>query len=85
MTYSREYRETMQQYVSSLVSSPDEKLIEEWKKLGYTDKQSEELARLSKLGDAGEIEAHVANRALYKTLKKYELEKENEVNRDENK
>lgn len=58
--------------------------IEEWKKLGYTDEQSEELARLLKLGECGEIEAHVADRALYKTLKEYELEKKNEVNRDEN-
>lgn len=48
--------------------------IEEWKKLGYTDKQSEELARLSKLGSAGEIEAYVTDRMLYKTLKEYERE-----------
>lgn len=51
--------------------------IEEWNKLGYTKEQSEELAKLSILGSAGDIEAHIADRTLYKTLKEYDLKKGN--------
>lgn len=49
--------------------------VNEWIKLGYTKEQSEELARLSTLGSVGDIEAHVADRSLYETLKRYETEK----------
>lgn len=49
----------------------------DWKKLGYTDEESEELERLSMLGGAGDIDAHVADKILRETMKKYELEKEN--------
>lgn len=49
----------------------------DWKKLGYTDEESEELVRLSMLGGAGDIDAHVADKILRETMKKYELEKEN--------
>lgn len=50
--------------------------IKEWNKLGYTEDQSEELAKLSVLGSAGDIEAHIADRTLYKTLREYDLKKE---------
>lgn len=50
-----------------------EEYTKEWNKLGYTKEQSEELARLSMLGSVGDIEAHVADRTLYKTLKEFEL------------
>ena len=46
-----------------------------WKKLGYTDSQSEELERLSEIGnDMGDIDAHVADKILRETMKKYEKE-----------
>lgn len=48
---------------------------EEWKNLGYTDEQCEELARLSTMGSVGGIDAHVADKILRETMKKYELEK----------
>lgn len=48
---------------------------EKWKELGYTDEQSEELERLSKIGnDMGDIDAHVADKILRKTMQKYERE-----------
>ena len=38
--------------------------------------QAEELERLSKIGnDMGEIDAHVADKILRETMRKYELEK----------
>lgn len=46
-----------------------EEYTKEWNKLGYTDEQSKELARLSVLGSAGDIEAHIADKILYETLK----------------
>ena len=50
--------------------------VEDWKKLGYSDKQSEELERLSYIGDdMGNIDAHVVDKILQKTIKKYEVEK----------
>lgn len=50
----------------------------DWKKLGYTDEQSEELEKLSKIGnDMGDIDAHVADKILCETMKKYE--KENKI------
>lgn len=57
--------------------------IEEWNKLGYTEEQSEKLAKLSVLGSAGDIEAHIADRTLYKTLRKYDL-KEGTVKYEDN-
>lgn len=51
--------------------------IEDWKKLGYTEKQSEELERLSQIEDnMGDVDAHVMDKVLYKTMKKYESENE---------
>ena len=49
----------------------------DWKKLSYTGEESEELERLSMLGGAGDIDAHVADKILRETIKKYELKKEN--------
>lgn len=49
-----------------------EEYINEWNKLGYTKEQSEELARLSVLGSTGDIDAHVADKVMYKTLKEYD-------------
>lgn len=49
--------------------------IEEWNKLGYTEEQSGELAKLSVLGSAGDIEAHVADKILYETLKNMKTRK----------
>ena len=43
--------------------------VKEWMKIGYTDEQSKELARLSVLGGVGDIEAHVADKIMYETLK----------------
>ena len=52
--------------------------IKDWKKLGYSYEQSEELERLSRIGDdMGDIDAHVADKILQETMRKYELEKEN--------
>lgn len=42
---------------------------EKWKKLGYTDEESEELEKLSMLGGAGDIDAHVADKILRETMK----------------
>ena len=49
------------------------------KKLGYTDEESEELERLSMLGGTGNIDAHVADKILRETNKKYESEKEKTI------
>lgn len=46
-----------------------EEYTKEWNKLGYTKEQSEELAKLSVLGSASDIEAHIADKILYETLK----------------
>ena len=46
--------------------------IKEWNKLGYTKEQAEELARLSILESVGDIDAHIADKILYKTLKEYD-------------
>lgn len=52
--------------------------VEDWKKLGYSDEQSEELERLSHIGDdMGDIDVHVADKMLQEIMRKYELEKEN--------
>ena len=52
--------------------------VEDWKKLGYSYEQSEELERLSHIGDdMGDIDVHVADKMLQETMRKYELEKEN--------
>ena len=48
-----------------------------WKKLDYTDEQAEELERLSMLCSTGNVDAHVADKILRETMRKYELEKEN--------
>ena len=50
---------------------------DDWKELDYTDEQAEELERLSMLGSTGKVDAHVADKILRETMKKYELEKEN--------
>ena len=50
---------------------------DDWKELDYTDEQAEELERLSMLGSTGNVDAHVADKILRETMKKYELEKEN--------
>ena len=43
-----------------------------WKKLGYTDSQSEELERLSEFGnDMGNIDVHVADKVINETMRKY--------------
>lgn len=52
--------------------------IKDWKKLGYSYEQSEELERLSHIGnDMGDIDVHVVDKMLQETMRKYELEKEN--------
>ena len=52
--------------------------VKDWKQLGYSDKQSEELERLSHISDdIGDIGVHVADKILREAMKKYELEKEN--------
>ena len=52
--------------------------IKDWKKLGYSYEQSEELERLSHIGyDMGDIDVHVVDKILQETMRKYELEKEN--------
>lgn len=53
-----------------------EKYIKEWNKLGYTKEQFEELSRLSVLGSVGDIDAHIADKVLYKTLKEFDLKEE---------
>ena len=46
-----------------------------WKKLGYTDSQSEELERLSEIGnDMVDIDVHVADKVISETMRKYEKE-----------
>jgi len=50
-----------------------EEYIKGWNKLGCTKEQSDELARLSVLGSAGDIEAHIADKVMYKTLKEYDI------------
>lgn len=57
------------------MTKTEQQYIEDWKKLGYTDEQSEELARLSKLGSGSGVDAHVADRILNDTLKRYDKEK----------
>lgn len=52
-----------------------EEYVKEWNKLGYTREQSEELVRLSVLGSDGDIEAHIADKILYKTLKEFDTKK----------
>ena len=52
---------------------------DDWKKLSYTDEESEELERLSMLGGAGNIDAHVADKILCETMRKYESEKEKTI------
>lgn len=52
--------------------------IKDWKKLGYSYEQSEELERLSRIGDdMGDIDVYIADKMLQETMRKYELEKEN--------
>ena len=52
--------------------------IKDWKKRGYSYEQSEELERLSRIGDnMGDIDVHIADKMLQETMRKYELEKEN--------
>ena len=52
--------------------------IRDWKKLGYSNEQSEELERLSRIGDdMGDIDVYIADKMLQETMRKYELEKEN--------
>ena len=52
--------------------------VKDWKQLGYSDKQSEELERLSHIGDdMGDIDVYIADKMLQETMRKYELEKEN--------
>lgn len=54
--------------------------IEDWKKIGYSDEQAKELERLSHISDdMGDIDAHVADKILQETMKKYEVEKENNI------
>ena len=55
-------------------------LVEDWKKIGYSYEQSEELERLSRIGDdMGDIDAHVADKMLQETMRKYKSEKENNI------
>lgn len=45
--------------------------VKDWKQLGYSDKQSEELERLSHIGDnMGDIDVHVADKMLQETMRK---------------
>ena len=54
--------------------------VEDWKKLGYSYEQSEELERLSRIGDdMGDIDVHIADKMLQETMRKYELEKEKNI------
>ena len=54
--------------------------IRDWKKLGYSNEQSEELERLSHIGDdMSDIDVHVADKMLQETMKKYKAEKENNI------
>ena len=53
-------------------------LVEDWEKIGYSYEQSEELERLSRIGDdMGDIDVYIADKMLQETMRKYELEKEN--------
>ena len=55
-------------------------LVEDWKKIGYSYEQSEELERLSRIGDdMGNIDVYIADKMLQETMRKYELEKENYI------
>lgn len=57
--------------------------IEDWNKLGYSDEQAKELERLSQISDdIGDIDAHVTDKILRETIKKYEAEKENNIMRE---
>lgn len=54
--------------------------VEDWKRIGYSDEQAKELERLSRIGnDMGDIDAHVADKILQETMKKYEVEKGNNI------
>ena len=54
--------------------------IKDWKKLGYSYEQSEELERLSHIGDdMSDIDVHVADKMLQETMRKYKSEKENNI------
>ena len=73
------YIEIRKQEIDEELSKEGRKYImhkEKWKKLSYTDEESEELERLSMLGGVGDIDAHVADKILRETMKKYESEKE---------
>lgn len=50
-------------------------IIEEWIKLGYTDEQSKELDRLSRLGGENNniVNVNLASQSLIDTMKQFEL------------
>lgn len=49
--------------------------VKDWKQLGYSDKQSEELERLSQIGgDMGDIDIDTASQNLVDSMKQYEAE-----------
>lgn len=49
--------------------------VKDWKQLGYSDKQSEELERLSHIsGDMGDIDIDTASQNLVDSMKQYEAE-----------
>ena len=50
--------------------------VKDWKQLGYSDKQSEELERLSHISDdIGDIGVHVADKILREAMKKIRIRK----------
>lgn len=54
--------------------------IKEWTKLGYTDEQSKELDRLSRMGGESNniVDANLASQSLIDAMKQFELNQDDE-------
>lgn len=53
-------------------------IADNWKKMGYTEEQCQELEKLSAIGDNGmsDIDVYDAEKILSNTMKKYQLDKD---------
>lgn len=56
-------------------------MVDEFRKMGYTEEQCRELEEFSVIGDGGiaDIEVHDAEKMLSDTMKKYQLDKDEVV------